>query len=99
EGLRQKTIVVKGSEQLINDVNVLTKQGFNVIKDDEVNADDVIDALVSDDTLSTKEIEEWTAKGLKIVWTTEEISPEDASLVIISGKNLLEEARRVRANK
>src|SRR5690625_807962 len=101
EGLRQKTIAIKGSEQLFEVASELTKQGYNIVKLEETNADDVIDVLVTNQTVTAEESAALSNQGLKIIWSTEATSTEElnASLYIISGENLIEEANRVRANK
>jgi len=99
EGLRQKTIAVKGSEQLLKETEKLSKQGYHIVKLDEVNTEDVIDVVVTDENQIAKEIEAVTDQGLKIIWFTETNVSEkaDTSIYVINGKNILEEAQRIRA--
>src|SRR5699024_1884735 len=99
EGLRQKTIAVKGSEQLLKETEKLSKQGYHIVRLDEVNTEDVIDVVVTDENQIAKEIEAVTDQGLKIIWFTETNVSEkaDTSIYVINGKNILEEAQRIRA--
>ena len=96
DGLRQKTIAVKGSENLLQEVNALATQGYKITLLEEIKDDEIIDVLVTDQKVTTEESE-----AASLVWATDEALLENvgSSTPKIIGRNLVEEANRVRANK
>lgn len=93
EGLRQKTIAVHGSESLFTKANTLTASGYNIVKLEAVN-EEVIDVIYTD-----SDVTEAIAAKAKIIWTEATTANNDSEQIIVSGKDLIEEALRVRANK
>ncbi|MEI3604298.1 aminotransferase class I/II-fold pyridoxal phosphate-dependent enzyme [Pseudogracilibacillus sp. SE30717A] len=100
-GLRQKTIALKENSNLKETLNALENRGYKIINLEEANEDDIIDVIVTDEPLSDAESKSLTNKGLKIIWTLDPSSIEyvDPNVTIIKGKDILEEAARIRSNK
>src|SRR5690625_788468 len=84
EGLRQKTIAVKGSENLIQETRILTAQGYKITPLEEVKDDEIIDVLVTEQELTADDI-----KNVSIIWSTDGNLLENisASIPRITGKN------------
>ena len=94
EGLRQKTIAVSGSEALLSKVQTLTSNGYQVVPLSAIKEEE-IDAIVTDEDVNQSNF-----ASAKIIWTEQNASEQtNGSAVIVSGKDLLEEAFRVRQNK
>lgn len=100
EGLRQKTIAVNTENDLQKAFN-LSKQGYKIIKLDDTNKDEVIDVIVTEKPLSENEIDTYSNQGLKIIWSTDSNTFENvnSSVQVVSGRDLIEEASRIRAKR
>lgn len=93
-GLRQKTIAVSGSDALFSKVQTLTSNGYQVVPLSAIKEEE-IDAIVTDEDVNQSNF-----ASAKIIWTEQNASEQaNGSAVIVSGKDLLEEAFRVRQNK
>lgn len=91
EGLRQKTIAVDGSDALFDKVATLAKSGYNVVILQEAKEEE-IDAIVTD-----KAIDNAIFSKSKIVWTeTDSSSQGNDDTIVISGKDIVAEALRIR---
>lgn len=94
EGLRQKTIAVSGSDTLFDKVATLSTSGYKVVRL-EAAGEDEIDVVVIDETTDTANL-----SGAKIIWTEDATSEQsDGDTVVVSGKDILTEAVRIRQNK
>lgn len=93
EGLRQKTIAVNGSESLFERASQLSKNGYQVIKLADA-ADTEIDVIYTDTTINAE-----TANKAKIIWTTEEITIPQTDAVIVSGKDFIDVAIKVKSGQ
>ena len=94
EGLRQKTIAVSGSESLFIKAQTLVASGYNIVQLGATEEEE-IDAIVTDGA-----VDQSNFAAAKIIWTEQTTSEQvNGSAVIVSGKDLLEEAFRVRQNK
>ena len=94
EGLRQKTIAVSGSESLFIKAQTLVASGYNIVQLGATEEEE-IDAIVTDGT-----VDQSYFAAAKIIWTEQTTSEQvNGSAVIVSGKDLLEEAFRIRQNK
>ena len=94
EGLRQKTIVVSGSDALFDKVATLRTSGYQVIPFNDIKEEE-IDVIITDETIDTTKF-----SAAKVIWTEEDITEEaDESKVVISGRDILQEAVRIRQNK
>lgn len=93
EGLRQKTIAVNGSESLFERASQLSKNGYQVIKLADT-ADTEIDVIYTDTTINAE-----TANKAKIIWTTEEITIPQTDAVIVSGKDFIDVAIKVKSGQ
>lgn len=94
EGLRQKTIAVSGSESLFIKTQTLVASGYNIVQLGATEEEE-IDAIVTDGA-----VDQSNFASAKIIWTEQTTSEQvNGSAVIVSGKDLLEEAFRVRQNK
>lgn len=98
EGLRQKTIAVLGSESIREKANTLTARGYQVINLDD-RSDEIIDVVLTDEALTDDTINELKEIGVKVIWSTNETSTSKDDITIIAGKDIVEEANRVRANR
>lgn len=101
EGLRKKTIAVHGTSQFVQEVGTLSAHGYNIIHLEESSDEEIIDVIVTDEKLTTENIKEISNKGVKFIWTTktstlETVSP---SIPVISERDLIREAIRIRASK
>ena len=96
--LRQKVIVVAG----LNDTDKENSQklqaaGFNIVSIDALAEQEVVDALwIGDYELSATDIEQFTEKQGKIVWAVNNISVDVSGAVVVSNKNLYDEAVKAR---
>lgn len=93
EGLRKKTIAVSGSDKLVNKANSLASHGYNIIKLEDVE-NEVVDAIYTDSNTVNEDFDR-----ANIIWTEGTISGEPVNATIISEKDLINEAKRVRSNK
>lgn len=97
EGLRQKTILVDGSEHLVNKATSLATRGYKVIS--SYNDEEIIDVVLTDKgSLTDAEVSEWSNKGVKAIWSEHHLNV-NTSIQVISNKDILEEANNIRANK
>lgn len=92
EGLRQKTIAVLGSDALLEKVSQLSKSGYNIVRFND-HQEDVIDAVVTDES-----IQQHDYNNAKIIWTEQNVGPDSykESSILVSGKDIVEQALRVR---
>lgn len=90
EGVRPKTIAVSGSEELLNETASLEKRGYKVISLADHEAE-IIDVILTDESISDEQLKEWERKEPKIIWTTSEAKVSSHSVTIISGKRLSEQ--------
>lgn len=97
EGLRQKTIAVLGSEAILEKANTLATRGYQVINLND-RSDEVIDVILTDEKLTDETVHELKEIGVKVIWSENEVASSDG-IVIISGKDIVEEANNVRANR
>lgn len=100
ERLRQKTIAVK-TENDRQKAFKLSKQGYKIINLDDTDKDEVIDVIVTEQPLSENEIDTYSNQGLKIIWSSDSKGFENlsTSVQVVSGRDLIEEATRIRANR
>lgn len=91
EGLRPKTIAIHGSDELFNNVNKLTSFGYHIIKLADVQ-EETVDCIYTDENTISNNV------SAKIVWAKEHIAEVNTDAIIVSGKDLVEEAFQVRAN-
>lgn len=96
--LRQKVIAVAGlNDQDKANSQKLQAAGFNIISIDQLAEQEIVDALwIGDYELSAQEVEHFTEKQGKIVWTEQDHSTDVAGTVLISNKSLYEEAIKAR---
>jgi len=92
EGLRQKTIAVLGSDALLEKVFQLSKSGYNIVRFND-HQEDVIDAVVTDESSQQHDY-----NNTKIIWTEQNDGPDSykESSILVSGKDIVEQALRVR---
>ncbi|HLR22082.1 MAG TPA: O-acetylhomoserine aminocarboxypropyltransferase/cysteine synthase [Pseudogracilibacillus sp.] len=93
EGLRQKTIAVNGSDSLFEHASQLSKNGYQVIKLADA-ADTEIDVIYTDTSIDAE-----TANKAKLIWTTEDIAIPQTDAVIISGKDFIDVAIKVKSEQ
>ena len=89
EGLRPKTLVVKGSEELFEQVATLSQKGYNVLRYNERDAE-IVDCIVTDETVTDPFVEEVKALEPKVIWTTNEANTTDQSITVVADRNLTE---------
>ena len=89
EGLRPKTLVVKGSEELFEQVATLSQKGYNVLRYNERDAE-MVDCIVTDETVTDPFVEEVKALEPKVIWTTNEANTTDQSITVVADRNLTE---------
>ncbi|HLS22765.1 MAG TPA: O-acetylhomoserine aminocarboxypropyltransferase/cysteine synthase family protein [Pseudogracilibacillus sp.] len=89
EGLRPKTLVVKGSEELFEQVATLSQKGYNVLRYNERDAE-IVDCIVTDETVTDQFVEEVKALEPKVIWTTNEANTTDQSITVVADRNLTE---------
>lgn len=89
EGLRSKTLVVKGSEELFEQVATLSQKGYNVLRYNERDAE-IVDCIVTDETVTDQFVEEVKALEPKVIWTTNEANTTDQSITVVADRNLTE---------
>lgn len=91
EGLRQKTIAVSGSDTLFEKVKQLIQHGYHVVRFND-SAEETIDVVVTDESVHDPAFEK-----VKIIWSEQTATEEGhGSNVIISGKDIVKEAVRIR---
>src|SRR5699024_3470094 len=90
EGLRPKTIVVDGSDDLFEEVVGLKAKGYNVICLSERDAE-VVDVILTDKAVTDQLLGDYKAVETKIVWTTAEANASEEAYAVISGKNFVEQ--------
>lgn len=94
EGLRQKTIAVSGSEALLEKVSTLRVSGYKVVSLEDAGEEE-IDVIVTDGTIDADKFAQ-----AKIIWTEDDTSTQsNSTAVIVHGKDIVNEAVRVRQNK
>src|SRR5699024_3085096 len=93
EGLRKKTSAVNGSESLFERASQLSKNDYQVIKLADA-ADTEIDVIYTDTTINAE-----TANKAKIIWTTAEITIPQTDAVIVSGKDFIDVAIKVKSGQ
>lgn len=98
KGLRQKTIAVLGEEKLREEANALATRGYQVI-DFNDRSDEVIDVILTDKDLTEETMNEFKQLGVKIIWSAKDIATKSDEITIISNKNIVAEADRVRSNR
>ncbi len=91
EGLRQKTIAVKG-DGLFEQVSGLAKGGYRIIELDQVGESDIIDVLYTNQTITN-------IPEAKIIWTAGNVPIPETDATTIQNLDLLDEALRIKSRK
>ncbi len=97
EGLRAKTILIDSdNEGLNNKVLSLSKSGYQIITNSHDN-DTIIDVVVTDKkSIPNNQLEDFANKGVKIVWSEGSIDANHHSINVISEKDIINEADRIK---
>lgn len=98
EGLRPKAIAVSGSEALFKETKALAQKGYNVLKLADVK-EEIIDVVLTDEDVTDSLVNEFRKVNPKIIWTTGTATTTSEDITIISGKNLVAEARKALENR
>ena len=93
--MRQKTIAVQGGKTLQAAADELVSRGYQIIQLSE-RSDEVIDAVLTDSTLDDATVNEFAQLGVKIIWATNNNTKSAEGVVVVTGKDIVEEANRVR---
>ncbi len=88
DGIRRKTIVVKGDEKLYEEVRSLTKKGYHVLRIEDHDKE-IVDCLLTNEAITDPFIQDVQAIEPKIIWTTDRVDTTDASIVTIAEKDFL----------
>ncbi len=91
-------MLLLGEEKLREKANSLATRGYQVIDLDD-RSDEVIDVILTDKDLTEETINDFKQLGVKIIWSAKEIATTIDEITIISNKNIVKEANRVRANQ